>query len=80
MELPNDTPAAIKSLVTWLYWDKMPTVPSFNGDAVEQAHNYCQTVLYAAFILAEKLCLIQMANKVIDEIQDFQYVIVPEPV
>jgi hypothetical protein len=80
MELPNDTPAAIDCLVTWLYWDKMPTAPSFYGDAVEKSYNYCKTVLYAAYILAEKLCLHDMANKVMDKIQDFQYVTVPEPI
>jgi BTB/POZ domain len=74
MELPNDTVAAFDCLITWLYWGNMPPQPNFKGAAGQKCHAFSRTVLYPAYILAEKLCLPEMSNRVMDTIQEVQYV------
>jgi hypothetical protein len=74
MELPKDTPDAFNCLISWLYWDKIPSVqkPILPTDA-EHCKNFTKSVLYPGYILAEKLCLDEMANEIINVIQDVQY-------
>lgn len=86
MELPNDTSAAFNCLITWLYWDKTPALPAQISSAAcdeklpfpipptaEDVRCFTMTVLYPAYILAEKLCLHDMQNRFMDAIQDAQF-------
>jgi len=83
MELPNDTSAAFECFLTWLYWDKTPPLPARLSSAAcdgnlafpisptaEDIRSFVMTMLYPAYVLAEKFCLHDMQNRFMNAIQD----------
>jgi hypothetical protein len=60
IEMLEDSPGAFSLYVNWIYRTTLPT-----GNTEEHLHN-----LYDLYILAEKLCLVELKDKTMDSIQD----------
>lgn len=60
MDLPEDDPDAFNVFVDWLY---RSTVPDVKDDVQLRAH-------FHLYMLAEKLCLNELANKTMDQIKN----------
>ncbi|KAE9381259.1 hypothetical protein N431DRAFT_3095 [Stipitochalara longipes BDJ] len=68
MYLPDENTTAFDSFVTYLYQDR---IPQYTASAEVLAGNFERKKLYPLFILAEKYCMNELANMVMDAIQDF---------
>ncbi|KAH9215359.1 hypothetical protein DL95DRAFT_408542 [Leptodontidium sp. 2 PMI_412] len=64
MYLPEDDADAFDSMIVYIYQNLLPVFPNLECD------EYLETILYPLFALAEKLCLNELANRVMDLIQD----------
>ncbi|PVH85712.1 hypothetical protein DL98DRAFT_605325 [Cadophora sp. DSE1049] len=80
MYLPEDDADDFDSMIICIYQDRLPSFESSihpqSGDSGEE---FTSRVLYGLFVLAEKLCMNDLANRVMDKIQDldFEYSRVP---
>ncbi|KAK0119330.1 hypothetical protein ONS95_008172 [Cadophora gregata] len=73
MYLPEDDADVFDLMVGYIYPDR---IPSFSAAKYNQDDNGVSKFshgLYTLFALAEKLCMNDLANRLMDEIQDFQY-------
>ncbi|KAG4437856.1 hypothetical protein IFR05_006658 [Cadophora sp. M221] len=71
MYLPEDDVDALDSLIVYVYQDLLPGFPSLKyPDSDLEYGGYLEKIIYPLFALAEKLCLNELANRVMDLIQD----------
>jgi BTB/POZ domain len=68
MYLAEEDIAAFDSFITYLYQDRLP---QFSSTMECTAENFEAQKLCPLFFLAEKVCCNELANKVMDAIQDF---------
>jgi hypothetical protein len=69
MHLAEEGIEAFDSFITYLYKDRLP---QFSSTMQCTAENFDEHNLYTLFFLAEKVCCDELANKVMDAIQDFE--------
>lgn len=71
MHLPEDTPSEFTNLVNYIYQDRLPPFPTDEYALdVKGSRGYTKDHLYPLFTFAEKLCINDLANRVMDNIQD----------
>ncbi|TVY24071.1 hypothetical protein LHYA1_G006988 [Lachnellula hyalina] len=62
---------AFENLVNWIYRDQLPSFPSRDfPDSIDGWENFGQTVTEPLFFMAEKLCIDEICNKIMDVYQD----------
>jgi len=70
MYLPTEKPEVFDSMVNFIYRDTLSIFPSKEYPNSNIGNwEYCED-MYLVFALAEKLCINELANKVMDKIQD----------
>ncbi|CZR61095.1 uncharacterized protein PAC_10991 [Phialocephala subalpina] len=71
MHLPEDTPVDFTNLVNYIYQDRLPSFPAeeYTPD-FKGSQGFTRDHLYPLFLFAEKLCINDLANRVMDDIQD----------
>jgi hypothetical protein len=73
---PEEDFATFESFITYLYQDRLPQFfPTQRADK----HSFEHKKLYPLFFLAEKLCINELANRVMDAIQDFGFQLLLTP-
>ena len=60
IHMPDDDPVTFKRLLTWVYARKMPQAKGTTN----------QKLLYDLYIMAEKLCMFDLANRTMDRIRE----------
>ncbi|PMD39649.1 hypothetical protein L207DRAFT_583511 [Hyaloscypha variabilis F] len=68
MYLVEEDTVAFDSFISYLYQDRLP---QFSSTTKCTANEFPEQKLYPLFFLAEKVCCNELANKVMDAIQDF---------
>lgn len=78
MYLPDEDIDAFDSFITYLYQDRLPR---FLSTAGPDENDFEAEKLYPLFVPAEKFCMNELANKVMDAIQDsgHQHETIPGP-
>lgn len=70
MTLPEDDPKAFNGLVNWLYRDQLPTFPTTEFPATaEGCDAFYSNILQPLFFLGEKLCINELSNRLMDNMQ-----------
>lgn len=73
MYLPDDDADTFDFMVAFIYQDRLPaSPPSTNPAASDKIEKFTLQRLYPLFGLAEKLCMNELANRVMDKIQDVE--------
>lgn len=73
MHLPEDDSDAVDMLVNYVYRNQLPPFSPGESDTdLEESEGYVDK-LYQLVFLAEKLCMNELANMAMDQIQDIQY-------
>ena len=70
MYLPNEDINVFDTFITYLYQDRLPQFLSTAG--TDETYFEAEK-LYPLFVLAERFCMNDLANEVMDAIQDFGY-------
>ncbi|TVY40704.1 hypothetical protein LSUB1_G002410 [Lachnellula subtilissima] len=62
---------AFDDLVNWIYRDQLPSFLSKDfADSIDGWCNFYDTVMEPLFFMAEKFCINELCNKILDKLQD----------
>jgi len=71
MYLPEDDANAFDSMIVYIYRDQLPVFPNTSySQGCSGAQQFAFDILYRLFTFAEKICMNDLANRVMDKIQD----------
>ncbi|CZT42903.1 uncharacterized protein RSE6_02859 [Rhynchosporium secalis] len=71
MYLPEDDADAFDSLIIYIYQNLLPAFPTEKHPATKEGSaKYYEEIIYPLLVLAEKLCLNNLANRLMDLVQD----------
>jgi len=71
MYMKEEHVGAFENLVNWIYRNQLPSFHSRDfPDSIDGWENFGQTVTEPLFFMAEKLCIDEICNKIMDVYQD----------
>lgn len=68
MYLPQDNSDAFEALVNWIYRHQVPSPNTLSDEA--KAGPGHRALLFNTYVLAEKYCMLEFANRLLDTLQD----------
>ncbi|TVY89015.1 hypothetical protein LAWI1_G007187 [Lachnellula willkommii] len=71
MYMDEEDAGTFDNLINWIYRDQLPSFPSKDfEDSVDGWCEFAGTIMAPLFFMAEKFCINELCNKIMDEFQD----------